>query len=254
MHDRHPNSNPGLFEEEFSIKRAEGSLPVYCAAPDDNKAHPCLILIHEIFGVNEHIRDVARRFVREGYAVFAPDLFAYHPQLPYDRNDLAAMRAVWSSIPDEQLISDLQAVFEQARRSSRVNKKAIGALGYCMGGAIAYLFAARTPLLAYAIDYYGRIYYQDITTEKPRHPISYTGGLNCPFLGLFSGIDDLIPLVHIQELEKKQLDLGKKTHIKVYPNAKHAFFNDTREFYHREAATDAWQLTLAFMEANSQKS
>lgn len=240
-----------LSESELSLSRPGGNLPVFCVRPDDNKKHPAVILVHEIFGLNEHIKDISRRFASQSYAVFAPDLFAYSPILPKDRNDLGGMRAVWAGIPDEQLISDLQSLFGEARRSVFVEANAVGSIGYCMGGAIAYMFACRTPQLAWVVDYYGRIYYQEITEYKARHPISYTGGLNCPLLGLYAGIDELITKEHIQHFEKKLQDLGKTFQLKVYPGAKHAFFNDQREFYHYEAANDAWQLTLAFMEANS---
>lgn len=239
-----------IYEKEISISRPFGNLPVFCAGPDDKKAHPGLIIIHEIFGVNEHIKDLCRRFARQSFVVYAPDLFACSPILPKDRNDLEGMRTVWAAIPDDQLIGDLQAVFSELRANKGVKPDSIGAIGYCMGGAIAFMFACRTPLLSWVVDYYGRIYYSQITQYKARHPISYTGGLNCPLLGLFAGVDELIPDSHIQDLQKKLNELGKKYQIKVYPSAKHAFFNDQREFYHHDAANDAWQLTLAFMEAN----
>jgi carboxymethylenebutenolidase len=245
--------NGALWEEEIVIARPGGSLPIFCAGPDDKEPHPAIILVHEIFGLNEHIKDVARRFARESYVVYAPDLFAYSNLLPRDHNDLQGMRAAWASIRDDQLINDLQAVFAQARISRRVEPRAIGTLGYCMGGAIAYLFACRTPLLAWVVSYYGRIYYQDITECKPRHPISYTGGLHCPFLGIFAGIDDLILAEQIGYLQQKLVELGKKFQLKVYDSAKHAFFNDQREFYHYEAAADAWKLTLSFIEAQTRR-
>lgn len=251
MTEQSKTSNIAICEEEISISRAGGTLPVFCAFPDDKKSHPAIILIHEIFGVNEHIKDLARRFARQSYAVYAPDLFAYASGLPQNRNDIGAMRSVWAGIHDDQLISDLQAVFSQVRSSTRVEGKAIGAIGYCMGGAIAFMFACRTPLLAWVADYYGRIYYQDLTDKKPRHPISYTGGLNCPLLGLFSGVDELIPPEQIQLFEKKLQELGKTYQIKVYPSAKHAFFNDQREFYHHDAANDAWNITLSFIDSHS---
>ncbi len=246
-------SSTAICEEEIVIARRGGSLPIFCVSPDDNTAHPAIILIHEVFGLNEHIKDVARRLARESYVVYAPDLFAYSPALPCHRNDFGLMMAVWSGIHDEQLISDLQAVFSLAYASKRVEAKAIGVLGFCIGGDIAYIFACRTPLLAWVVDYYGRIYYQVITEYKPRHPLSYTGGLNCSLLGLFAGIEDLIAEPHIQHLKNKLASLGKQFQIKVYPSARHAFFNDQREYYHYEAANDAWQLTLAFMAAHAQR-
>lgn len=242
-----------LKESHISLARPGGTLPVFTVSPDDNRSYPAIILVHEIFGLNEHIKDVARRFARSSVAVYAPDLFAYSRDLPEDRNDLAAMRNVWAGITDEQLISDLQAVFSLARSSEHVNGKSIGALGYCMGGAIAYMFACRTPLLAWIIDYYGRIYYPGITDTKPRNPIDYTGGLNCPLLAFFAGLDDLITAEHIKNFEKKLTDLGKSYQIKTYPSAKHAFFNDMREFYHQEAANDSWHTTLSFIQENSKE-
>ena len=248
--------NVSIREEEIVIARPGGSLPVFVTRPDDNDSHPAVILVHEIFGLNEHIKDVARRLARQSYVVFAPELFAYSPLLPIDsndRSDLGLMRAVWAGIRDDQLINDLQAVFSQARVLPGVKARAIGCLGFCMGGAIAYIFACRTPLIAWAVNFYGRIYYQDITECKPRHPLSYTGGLNCPYLGLFAGLDDLITAEHIDHLQKQLFELGKTSQIKVYPGARHAFFNDQREFYHYEAAHDAWQTTLTFMSAHSHR-
>ncbi len=251
MADNKKTSALPICEEELTISRHGGSLPIFSASPDDKMLRPGLILVHEIFGVNEHIKDLARRFAKEGYVVFAPDLFAYSPNLPVDRNDLGAMRHCWSSISDEQILDDLNAVFSFARKAAKVDASAIGAIGYCMGGAIAFMHACRNPLLSFVVDYYGRIYYNDITETKARHPISYTGGLNCPFLGLFAGLDDLITEEHVQHLRQKMQDLGKSAQIKVFSGAKHAFFNDQREFYHHEAANEAWQLTIAFMDAHS---
>lgn len=240
-------SSVKLIENDSSIEREYGNMPLYAVRPVSDKPLPALILVHEIFGLNNHIRDVAQRFAKQGIAVYAPDLFAGHSAAPENRDDLNAMRNLWASIPDDQLIGDLQAVFALARSSEFVKSNAIGTLGFCMGGAIAYLFACRTPLLAWCIDYYGRIYYPGITEYKPRHPIDYSGGLNCPFLALYAGVDDLIPPEQIKLLEEKLNDLGKTFKIKIYPNAKHAFFNDQREFYHYEAANDAWLMSIDFI-------
>lgn len=236
-----------LIEDETSIEREYGRMPLYIVRPKDAARLPAIILVHEIFGLNNHIKDVARRFAREGLVALAPDLFAGHDKVPENRDDLAAMRNLWQSIADDTLIADMQAVFAKARSTDYVRSNSIGALGYCMGGAIAYMFACRTPLLSWCVDYYGRIYYYDITEFKPRHPIDYSGGLNCPLLALFAGIDDLILPEQIRYLEDKLNDLGKSFAIKVYPGARHAFFNDQREFYHYEAAADSWIMTIDFI-------
>jgi carboxymethylenebutenolidase len=245
--------NTALWQEDIVIARPGGSLPIFCTGPDDNETHPAIILVHEIFGLNDHIREVARRFAAQGYVVWAPHLFAYSSQLPppADRNDLGLMKNVWAGIRDDQLINDLQAVFGQLRISRKVKPTAIGALGFCMGGATAYIFACRTPLLAWIVSFYGRVYYKDITECKPRHPLAYTGGLHCPYLGIFAGNDDLITGEHLDHLQKKLNDLGKRFQIKVYAGVKHAFFNDRREFYNQDAAADAWRVTLEFMKTQA---
>lgn len=105
-----------LIELDSTIERGYGNLPLFTVRPDIEGPLPALILVHEIFGLNNHIRDVARRFARKGIVVFAPDLFAGHSAAPDNRDDLNAMRNLWSTISDDQLISDLQAVLQSARR------------------------------------------------------------------------------------------------------------------------------------------
>ncbi len=236
-----------LTERLINIDRTGRQLPVYITGPDDSKAYPGMILIHEIFGLNEHIKEVARRFAKQSMRVFAPDLFAGAAGLPAERSNLDAMRKVWSEIPDSQLIDDLKAVLHTAITSQPVKPDQVGTLGFCMGGAIAYMFGGSEPKVSWIIDFYGRIRYPQLTDKKPRHPIDYTAGLNCPVLGLFSGIDDLIPQSDRDLLAGQIQSLGKQLTMKVYENAPHAFFNDSREHYRPEAAEDAWMLSLDFI-------
>lgn len=250
MDEKESQSNR-IAEEMQYIERGGGRVPVYIARPDDASPHPAVIVVHEIFGLNDHIQDIARRFASEGIAAYAPCLFSRHPGVPDNRDDLAAMRSLWQAIPDEDLIADLQSVFSLARSSSRVQPNAIGAIGFCMGGAIAYMFACRTPLLAWVINFYGRIFYPEVNAAKPRHPIDYSGGLNCPLFGVFAGMDDLITGDQIRALEDKLVELGKTFSIRVYHDARHAFFNDQRGFYNSEAAKEAWRLSLDFITRHS---
>lgn len=238
----------GLRESLTKLERDARSLPLFMVGPDDARPCPALIIVHEIFGLNDHIKDVARRFARQRLRVFAPDLFAEAPGLPEDRNNLEAMRKVWAAIPDSQLIADLRAVLAFASARPDVKQDRVGTIGYCMGGAIAFMFAASSPELAFVIDYYGRIFYPETTSTKPRHPIDYAASLNCPILALFSGQDELIPMAHIDELARRLEAQGKTAEIKVYPQAPHAFFNDTRPTYNAEASQDAWRLTMDFIE------
>lgn len=236
-------------EKSIEISAKGGrAMPVFIAAHDNApRQRPGIIVIHEIFGLNDHIKDVARRFAKQGFVAYAPDLFEGHPGLPDDRNDLNGMRNVWSRIPDETLISDLGIVLHTMRQASNVST--VGAIGYCMGGAIAYMFACKysgSGEVNWVADYYGRVFYPQLSDTKPKHPIDYTDTLACPVLGAFAGEDELIPAEHVKQLEERIKAVGQRADIKIYSEAKHAFFNDTREFYNKEAAEDAWQRTLSF--------
>jgi carboxymethylenebutenolidase len=236
-----------LYEDYFELDMGQERMPVYTAGPKDSKAYPGLIVIHEIFGFNDHIADLARRFARTGMRVFAPDLFSAADRLRLDRNDLDSMRKLWSGIADAHIIEALQKLLVHIRAEKNVVSDQIGVIGYCMGGAIAFMFAGETKELAFVCDYYGRIQYPQLSEDKPKHPIDYASGINCPVLGLFSKTDELIPLEQVNALESRLKELGKTTEFKVY-DAPHAFFNDTREHYDKDAAEDAWTRTLAFID------
>lgn len=226
-------------------------MPVFTVGPGDDNKYPGLIVVHEIFGLNDHIRDVARRFAAQNLRVFAPDLFEGADGVPSDKDtNLDAMRKVWSQIPDSQLIADMQSVFEFAAARPDVVAEKIGSIGYCMGGAIAFMFACETPASAWVIDYYGRVKYPELTQTKPKHPVDYAATINCPVLGLFSGCDALIPQSDV-DLLQQEVAKRADVEIKVYPDAPHAFFNDTRDHYHEDAAKDAWNLTIDFIGRHS---
>ena len=214
---------------------------------------PCLIVVHEIFGVNEHIKDVARRFARQGMKVFAPDLFsssALWPTKEPERENLDVMRKVWASIPDAELMADLDRLYAKIQTLPGCSSN-VGVIGYCMGGAIAFMFACHESRLSYVIDYYGRIRYGITFDTKPKDPVDYIVPLKAPVLALFSGKDELIPADHIAFFSQRMEELGKSFQLKVYENSNHAFFNDRRPNYDAEASEDAWQRTLAFIKVHT---
>lgn len=237
-----------LKEQDLPLEGGKRKLPVFSVGPRDEKV-PALIVVHEIFGLNDHIRDVARRFAKAGnMRVFAPDLFHGRFNLPDDRNDLDAMRAVWASIPDKELIEDLNALYAMIAKRSDVVSDTIGTIGYCMGGAIAFMFACSNPTVAFCIDYYGRVRYPELNDNKPKHPVDYVRANVCPVLGIFSGIDPLIPQEDVAMLDERLKASSPDTEVHIYLNAPHAFFNDTRENYREEEAEDAWAKTLKFID------
>jgi carboxymethylenebutenolidase len=235
-------------EKSITLDRNGRKMPVYISAPAGGDGpYPGVIVVHEIFGLDEHIKDVARRFTAQGFVAFAPDLFDGHENVPADKTNLADMRKCWSGIPDATFVEDLQALYAMAQADPRVKRDNIGVIGYCRGGAIAYMFGASTPGVAWIGDYYGRVKYQDLTATKAKHPIDYTETLTSPVIGLFSGQDELIPKEHVQELEGRIKAKGLRNEFVIYDDAKHAFFNDARPFYDEKAAKDAWKRTIEFV-------
>jgi carboxymethylenebutenolidase len=237
---------PALDEQTISLNGQAGELPTFIAHPNDGKKYPGVIVVHEIFGLNDHIRSVARRLAQESMTVYAPCLFAHAK--PSNQDDLAVMREIWSKIPDSQLIADLQTVMAEMKKSEFVKADSIGTIGFCMGGAIAYMFACETPDIAWVADFYGRLFYPQLTEAKAKHPIDFTPGLPGPVLGIFAGIDDLITHEHIMLFRKALLDHKKEADVHIFDDAHHAFFNDEREFYHAQAAEESWKLTLSFID------
>lgn len=240
-------------EEMLHIDRSGRSMPVYIAGPERSGQFPAVIIVHEIFGLNDHIKHVARRFAAESVVAYAPDLFANYALEPANRDDLNAMRALWQTIPDSHLISDLQEVMHLAELNPAVLSEQIGTMGFCMGGAIAFMFACSTPRIRWVADFYGRIKYPQLSEEKPKHPIDYIDSLNCAVLGVFAGQDELITAEHIDNFQARLAKSGQLVSVNVYENARHAFFNDEREFYDKAAAGDAWVTTLKFMSAANRK-
>jgi carboxymethylenebutenolidase len=236
-----------LVQHSFEVDRRGRKMPVFVAGPDEDGSFPAVIVVHEIFGLNDHIRDVARRFARAGFFAYAPDLFEGSEGIPDNRDDLNGMRATWAKIPDSQLIEDLQAVLDMAQLNDNVRADQVGTIGFCMGGAIAYMFACSSQSVAWCADFYGRIRYPQLTDTKPKHPVDYTDTLPCKVIGHFAGVDELIPPEHIEEFKQRLTASGKPFELHVYESAKHAFFNDQREFYNKEAAELAWKRTLAFV-------
>lgn len=230
------------------------AIPVFTSQPDNEIDLPALILIHEIFAVNDHIKELSERFAKTGLRVFAPDLFVCSKDFPKDasaKDDLDTMRKVWSGIPDSTLIENLKAVLKAVSETSHVLPDAIGTMGFCMGGAIAFMFASSAPQIAWAVDFYGRIKYPALTEEKPKHPIDYSNSQTPPILGIFAGQDELITDEHLNLFQETLEKLKVPFELKVFENCPHAFFNDRREHYKKEEAEQAWQITLKFIQEHS---
>lgn len=218
----------------------------HLSVPADDGPHPAVIVLQEIWGLNDHIKDIAWRFAREGYVALAPDIYS-REGTPATQT-LEVLRPFMMAIPESRIIQDLRAAVAYLGELPSIHRDRIGAVGFCIGGAWARLLACHEPSLAACVDFYGRIRYPELSPAKPKHPVEYVPTLACPFLGLFAGDDPVILPDHVKELEQTLARHGKTFEIHVYPGVPHAFFNDTRDSYRPEAAQDAWAKTLAFFE------
>jgi len=210
----------------------------FLARPKQPNGYPAVIVIHEIWGLADHIKDVAARLAQEGYVALAVDLF--------DRKLVTKLeegREIRQTLTEEKTMGDLNGAFNYLRTFDYVMPNRIGSIGFCMGGGLSLLLACRNSSLAAAVIFYGR---------NPT-PIDLVKNVACPILGNYAGADKGITESDINLLKQALTKHGKQFDVKVYPGAPHAFFNDTKDSYRPEAAKDAWERTLAFLNENLKK-
>ena len=203
----------------------------FLAKPKEVGRYPAVIVIHEIWGLVDQIKDVASRLAREGYVALAIDLFEEKTV-----SKLEEGRELRQKFTEEKILGDLSGGFNYLKTLSCVNRSRIGSMGFCMGGGLSLLLACHNRELAAAIVFYGR---------NPS-PIDLVKNVQCPVLGNYAGADMAITESDINLLKQTLTKYGKVFDVKVYPGAPHAFFNDTRESYRIDAAKDAWERTLGF--------
>jgi len=238
----------GLLAGEVRIPTPSGQMPAYRAQPSEaakaakeGSRLPTVLVVHEIFGVHEHIRDVCRRFAKLGYLALAPDLFARYGDASAISDMQALVRDIVSKLPDSEALADLEATARWAAEHGGDPDRQ-GVTGFCWGGRITWLYAATHPRLKAAVAWYGRLV-GEASANSPRHPIDLAASLRVPVLGLYGGADAGIPLDTIERMKTALASApgrGAESRFIVYPEAAHAFFADYRPSYNEQAARDAW--------------
>ena len=236
----------GLEAGEVKIPVADGEIPAYRAMPAKGKKFPVAIVVQEIFGVHEHIKDVCRRFAKLGHMAIAPALYARQG----DVSGLAMedVMKVVAKVPDAQVMSDIDSTIAYARSTGKTDAKRVGITGFCWGGRIVWLYAAHNKDLDAGVAWYGRLV-PDPTAKPnpltPRQPIDVVDELKAPVLGLYGGKDQGIPQESVERmraaLKKSKSKAAQKSDIVVYPDAGHGFHADYRPSYDKSAATDGWR-------------
>ncbi len=247
-------SSDGLTVGEITIDVNGFQLPAYRAAPAGRTGLPVVLVVSEIFGVHEHIADVARRFARLGYLAIAPELFVRQGDASSYGEIAKLVAEVVSKVPDAQVMGDLDACLDWAAANGGDTRRS-AITGFCWGGRITWLYAAhqpaRQPAVKAGVAWYGRLVGQS-NTLTPKHPVDLTAQLQAPVLGLYGGKDAGIPLDSVEQM-KKALGTGtaaaKRSEFVVYPDAPHAFHADYRPSYVKGAADDGWQRCQAWFKA-----
>jgi carboxymethylenebutenolidase len=238
----------GLLAGEIAVPTPTGDMPAYRAAPTLRGPHPLVLVVPEIFGLHEHIRDVTRRLAKLGYFAIAPDVF-FRQGDPARYESVDDIRThIVSKASDEQVLADLDASLEWAHRNGGDASRLL-ATGFCWGGRITWLYAAHQRKLRAAVAWYGKLNGPK-TAYQPRHPIDVAGALNAPVLGLYGGQDQSIPLEQVEQMRSALREAGGASQVLVYPEAGHAFYADYRPSYDREAAEDGWQRMQAWFRQN----
>jgi carboxymethylenebutenolidase len=226
-----------------------GGLPAFVARPDGEGKHPAVIVVNEIFGVHEWIKDVCRRFAKAGYVAVAPEyFFRGDPEktLP-TLKDFTAIRAIVAKAGLEQVMGDTKTTLDWLAGQGFVNKKKLAITGFCWGGGITWMAASRFPELKAAGAWYGGLK-GNPGPEGRKFPMDVVAELKSPVLGLYGALDKGIPVADVEAMQAKLA--GSKSQIILYPNADHGFLADYRPSYNAAAGQDAWGRLLAHFKAN----
>lgn len=240
--DKITTDDKGLIAGEIKIPVSDGEIPAYRAMPAKGNNFPVVLVVQEIFGVHEWIKDICRRFAKLGHLAIAPELYARQGD-PSKYTDIQKLIAeIVAKVPDSQVMADLDAAVVYARKNKGDRKK-LAITGFCWGGRITWLYAAHNPQVKAGGAWYGTLQprpNQPKNPNQPTFPIDVAANLKTPILGLYGGLDTGIPLDTIEAM-RKELAKGKSgSEIIVYPEAKHGFHADYRDSYNKQASTDAW--------------
>ena len=230
----------GLIAGEVKIPVADGEIPAYRAMPEKGKSFPVVLVVQEIFGVHEHIKDMCRRFAKLGHVAIAPELYSRQGDVSKITNINEIISKVVSKVPDAQVMSDLDATVVWAKKSAKGDANKLAITGFCWGGRIVWLYAAHNPQLKAGVAWYGRLVGSPDELH-PTHPVDIATQLKAPVLGLYGGRDTGIPQDTIEKMRAAVKAAGGKSEIVVYPNAGHGFNADYRPGYDKDAAQDGFR-------------
>jgi len=239
----------GLDAGAIQIPSGKDMLPAYRAMPSGRQGAPVILVVQEIFGVHEYIRDVCRRLAQHGYMAIAPELYFRQGDASRYTEVPRLIQEVVSKVPDGQVLADLDAAVAWAGEHGGDAGK-LGITGFCWGGRIVWLYAAHSDRVKAGVAWYGRLV-GDKSALHPQQAVDIAHELNGPVLGLYGGQDAGIPQDTIETMKAalaKGSQAARDSEFVVYPDAPHAFHADYRPSYRADAAKDGWTRTLAWFD------
>jgi carboxymethylenebutenolidase len=234
----------GLTVGEVKIPVSDGEIPGYRAMPAEGGPFATILVVQEVFGVHEHIKDICRRLAKAGYFAVAPALYARQGDVTQMTNMDDVMKVV-AKVPEPEVASDLDATVAWAGTTGKADTAKLGITGFCWGGRQVWLYCAHNPKVKAGVAWYGPLE-RPKSEMTPMNPIDVVPQLKVPVLGLYGGADGGIPMTQIQAMQDALKAAGNPSEIVVYPDTPHGFNADYRASYRPEQAKDGWKRLLAW--------
>jgi carboxymethylenebutenolidase len=222
-----------------------GEIPAYYAVPRSKGKRPVVLVVGEIWGNHEHIKDVVRRLAKAGYFAVANEPYFRIGEL-WKMTDIKEVIASANKLQDEQALKDLDAVVAWAEKHPRANASRLGITGFCRGGRTVWMYTAHNKKVDAGVAWYGSL--MPSPPAMPTGPLDVADRIDRPVLGLYGGADQGIPQDHVERMRAALKAFGndEKSQIHVYDDMPHAFNADYRPSYRKEAAEDGWKRMLAW--------
>jgi carboxymethylenebutenolidase len=241
-------SADGLVAGEVKIPARDGDMPGYRAAPAGVTSPPVILVVHEIFGVHEWIKDICRRFAKAGYMAIAPDLFARAGDATKYTDIQKLIDEIVFKDSDDSVMQDLDSTAAWAAAQGG-NPDKLGVTGFCYGGRTTWLYTAHNPKIKAGVAWYGGLVKRG---RDPRdlQPINVADKIKGRVIGLYAQDDAGIPLDTVEAMKKALKDAGDtQSDILIYNGAKHGFLADYRPAFNPAAARAAWGKCLEWFKA-----
>lgn len=238
----------GLTVGEVTIPVGDFKMPAYSARPAGKTGLPVILVVSEIFGVHEHIADIARRFAKLGYLAIAPELFVRQGDAQSYGEIAKLVSEVIAKTPDAQVMGDLDASVAWAKANGG-DVSRLGITGFCWGGRTTWMYSAHNPAVKAAVAWYGPVARSYFAGDKSA--LDVAASIKAPVLGLYGAADEGIPRDTLDRMMAALKAAGNgKSELVVYPDTPHAFHADYRPSYRKGPAEDGWKRATAWFKTH----